>query len=211
MTVAALHALVVTTTQLCAAVERGRRVVASARGTQQRAVWAWRRDLEALGTAYRAMGACGDRLAAGRASELRQKDGRAWLGEQSGSDGSGQIVREEEEEEEEGRGGDAQHEYRRGSCTPAGGGETISAAVRSQWLSALRRQLPKLTEPHLAAALIDATLSVERIPASDGLPPAVGVLEAPKNTSRALTAAAAALSLRALGALYPSYVAPLAA
>ena len=61
MTVAALHALVVTTTQLCAAVERGRRVVASARGTQQRAVWAWRRDLEALGTAYRAMGACGDR------------------------------------------------------------------------------------------------------------------------------------------------------
>ena len=79
MTVAALHALVVTTTQLCAAVERGRRVVASARGTQQRAVWAWRRDLEALGTAYRAMGACGDRLAAGRVGiETKGWAGMAW-------------------------------------------------------------------------------------------------------------------------------------
>ena len=123
-------------------------------------------------------------------------------------DGSGQIVREERRRRRRKRGRCA-HSTAEEAARLLAGDDLSGGAPR--WLSALRRQLPKLTEPHLAAALIDATLSVERIPASDGLPPAVGVLEAPKNTSRAPAAAAAALSLRALGALYPSYVAPLAA
>ena len=156
--VEAMPVLVHLSTELCDAVDDGRRAVGSASGGAS--ADAWRRDLEALAITYRVLAACA----------------------------SSQAVH-----------------Y--GSIAPS---------VRIGWLSVLRRQLRKLAEAHLAAALAEAVATIDRLrerveldepmagmsmtdtPGTRDTPPAVAgapVLE---------------LGLRALRTLYPMHLATFA-
>ena len=147
----------------------------------------WRKDLDALAICYRIIAACAAHAAAAAPSS----------GGDTMSDG-------------EGGGGNAQAAVE----LPHG----ISASMRALWRNGLRLQLSRLPDAHLAAILLEAVQRVESISvcedtapssasASASEPPGAAALPAASAASPALVVE---LAVRALTAVYPAHLAPLA-